>query len=59
MARRVTSAAAEGPSLAAVALGALLLRLVLFLAPGLEGISRALERRPELSTPVSSFMASA
>lgn len=45
-----------GPSLWLVVGGALALRLA-FLAPGLDFLPAILERRPELSTPVSSFMA--
>lgn len=45
------------PSLA-VAVGAgLLIRLALFHLPVLERLASTLERRPELSTPISSFMA--
>jgi hypothetical protein len=46
----------SGPSLALVLVAGLLLRLALFHLPGLGHVSETLERRPELSTPVSSFM---
>jgi len=39
-----------------VIVAGLLLRQALFHLPGLAVISQTLERRPELSTPISSFM---
>jgi hypothetical protein len=44
------------PSLALVIMAGLLLRLALFHLPGLGTIAETLERRPELSTPINSFM---
>lgn len=43
-------------SLPLVIVAGFLLRLALFHLPGLALLSQTLERRPELSTPISSYM---
>lgn len=44
------------PSLSTILLCGLALRLAVFLVPDLSAIPALLERRPELSTPVSSYL---
>lgn len=53
---KLPKSSVNGPSLAFVISAGLIIRLALFHLPGFSLVSQTLERRPELSTPVSSFM---